>query len=634
MNLPRAARPASLLSLIVGLGVICATTLPARQAPAPAAPREAQEARPPQQPVFRSGVNLVRVDVSVTGRRGEPVGDLTLDDFEVLEDGVPQPIETIQFERLDGQPEPGSTLSLDIRSREHAEAEAARDDVRIFVIFLDDYHLERRPWITLPLRDALTHFVNRLGPTDLVAIMEPLTPLDALEFTRDRRALLSTINAFEGRMGEIFPVKSVLEEAQLTQRNIGEIRMQVTMSAMTALASYLGGLREGRKSILFVTEGPPVGPLRSDQRSYVDDVVKAAGRGNVTINVLDPRRLGEAPFGGTFVQSVLTLETGGRLIGNTNNHKGGLDKVIEDASAYYLLGYVPARTFSDGKFHRIEVKVRRSGMRVQARSGYWAPDENALTEAAARSAAPEVPGLADSLAALAGSKTGRPVDAWVGVARRDDGRTRLTVTWDRAVTPGAAPPAAARLVVEPLEREDGPALAPAETIGRVGAPGDHAEAANFDLAPGTLALRLTAYGADGNVVDRWTQPVELPAFGAAPVALATPRFLVAHSPFEYRALGNTPDPAPEASRRFRSTDRVLVDLAAYASAGANPTVTAELVGSQGAVLVNLPMPALDAGRARIEIPVRSLAQGTYVLRVRAAVGDDVVERLEAFRVVP
>jgi len=632
MRLPRAARPASLLSLVVLLWAIGAVTLPAGQTPpAPAPPQAPQE---PQRPVFRSGVNLVRVDVTVTGRRGAPVDDLTIDDFEVLEDGVPQPIETIQFERLDGQPAPDATFSLDIRSREHAEAEAARDDVRIFAIFLDDYHLDRRPWITLPLRAALTHFVNQLGPTDLVAIMEPLTPLDALEFTRDRQALLQTIKSFEGRRGEIFPVKSLAEENQLTQRNIGEIRMQVTMTAMTALASYLGGLREGRKSILFVTQGPPVSPMRGDQKYYVDDVVKAASRGNVTINVLDPRSLGAAPFGGTFVQSVLTRETGGRLIGNTNNPNAGLDQVIEDASAYYLLGYVPARTFSDGKFHRIEVKVKRSGTHVQARSGYWAPSEEAVTRAAVEAATPAVPGLADSLAGLAGSKTGRPVDAWVGVARAADGRTRLTVTWDRAVTPGAAPPAAERLEVEPLEREDGDALAPAETIARVGATGETATAAGFDLAPGTAALRLTAYDAGGDVVDRWTEPVELPAFDAAPVALATPRFLVAHSAFDFRALRTNPDPVPEASRRFRPTDRVFLDVTAYPAAGETPAVTVELLGSQGASLVTLPVPALDAGRARVELPVRSLAQGTYVVRVRATLGDQAVERLEAFRVVP
>ena len=40
--------------------------------------------------------------------------------------------------------------------------------MRLFAIFLDDYHIDKRPEITLPLRDALTKFINQLGPNDLV----------------------------------------------------------------------------------------------------------------------------------------------------------------------------------------------------------------------------------------------------------------------------------------------------------------------------------------------------------------------------------------------------------------------------------------------------------------------------------
>ena len=97
--------------------------------------------------------------------------------------------------------------------------EAAREDVRLFAIFLDDYHIDKRPDITLPLRDALTKFVNQLGPNDLVALMEPLTTLYDLKYTRSKDDLLSRIRTFEGRRGEAFPVKSAIEEAQLTQRN-------------------------------------------------------------------------------------------------------------------------------------------------------------------------------------------------------------------------------------------------------------------------------------------------------------------------------------------------------------------------------------------------------------------------------
>ena len=126
----------------------------------------------------------MRVDVTVTGRGDKPLADLTQDEFEVTEDGVPQKVEQLQFIRLTGQRPDGDETSLEIRSQAQAEAEAARDDVRVFGIFLDDYHVDKAPQITIPIRRGLTDFINSLWPSDLVAIMDPLTTLSALEFTR------------------------------------------------------------------------------------------------------------------------------------------------------------------------------------------------------------------------------------------------------------------------------------------------------------------------------------------------------------------------------------------------------------------------------------------------------------------
>src|SRR5262249_20675367 len=81
-------------------------------------------------PIFKTKINLVRVDVSVTGRHDEPVADLQAGDFDVVEDGVLQRVETLQFVRLDGSRTTDLEDSLEIRSPEHAALEAARDDVR------------------------------------------------------------------------------------------------------------------------------------------------------------------------------------------------------------------------------------------------------------------------------------------------------------------------------------------------------------------------------------------------------------------------------------------------------------------------------------------------------------------------
>ena len=100
---------------------------------------------PTVSPIFRTGINFVRVDVIVTDKNGKPVGDLKPDDFEVIEEGKPQTIETFKLVSLDG----GLMASTKeppraIRTDDDEESEAARDDVRLFAIFLDDYHVAPR----------------------------------------------------------------------------------------------------------------------------------------------------------------------------------------------------------------------------------------------------------------------------------------------------------------------------------------------------------------------------------------------------------------------------------------------------------------------------------------------------------
>ena len=144
--------------------------------------------------------------------------------------------------------------------------EAAREDVRLFAIFLDDYHIDKRPDITLPLRETLTKFIKQLGPNDLVALMDPLTTLVRPEVhARRKTTCCSGFATSRAAAARRIPVKSAIEEAQLTQRNWLELRAGVTLSALEALATQMGGLREGRKSILFFSQGPPLPPEQSQR---------------------------------------------------------------------------------------------------------------------------------------------------------------------------------------------------------------------------------------------------------------------------------------------------------------------------------------------------------------------------------
>ena len=98
------------------------------------------------------------------------------------------------------------------------------------------------------------------GPTDLVAIVDPLTPSSAIELTRDRRALADQVHRLEGRLGVYLPPRSAVEEAQLAVVNwqaerVEPFRNQVTATAIQAAAAHLGTLRDGRKTIIVISEG-------------------------------------------------------------------------------------------------------------------------------------------------------------------------------------------------------------------------------------------------------------------------------------------------------------------------------------------------------------------------------------------
>jgi VWFA-related protein len=599
--------------------LLTAGVLAQEQKPVPAEP-------PPQTPIFRAGTDLVRVDVTVMQHGDEAVTDLKPDEFEITDDGVPQTVETLKFVKVDGNRTSNFDEPLAIRSKEHALLEAAREDVRLFAIFLDDYHIDKRPEITLPLRDALTKFVNQLGPNDLVALMEPLTTLYDLKYTRSKPDLLARIRTFEGRRGETMPVKSVIEEAQLTQRNWMELRSGVTLSALKALATQMGGLRDGRKQILFFSQGPGVRPGSPNDRLMME-IDEAANRGNVTINVIDPRPLGSVGFGGDTILRRLAADTGGRAILNTNNPMEQLAGVMADTSAYYLVGYAPTRKTNDGKFHEIKVKVKRRGVRVTARRGYWSASEKELTAAAVAAATPANTFLTGALAALSDSVNTRAAVIWTGFAKADAERTRVMFAWEPNPAPNADKPA--RLEIQPVD-EAGKESMPSQVIG--GAPGELPLMASFAMTAGRHRIRFTTLTSAGEVIERWVQAQPVPDFTKSTLVLSTPKILRARSMVEMRAIEANPTASPTANTRFTGIDRVLVEIEYQALGGQTPEIKVDLLNAKGDRLQTLPTPPPADGRVRMPLPVSSLANSTYVLRIEATAGEQTSQQWIAFRI--
>ena len=299
---------------------------PPPQPPPQPAPAE-QPATDVQQPTFRTGINFVRVDAIVTDRQGAPVVDLTQGDFEVFEDGKPQTLESFRLVKIDTAT-PVETSARPLRTRQEEETAAANENARIFVFFLDDYHV--RLGNSMSARKPLAEFVRtQLSPNDLVAIMYPLTPLDAVVLTRNHESVARALEAFEGRKFNYEPRNSIeYQYAHQPTEVVERLRREVSLSALRGLSIKLGALREGRKALILVSEGftymlPPqmrnadatmpglgnpnaFNPMAGvndpnedraawlaslDLDSDLREIFDAANRNNVSIYAVDPRGL-------------------------------------------------------------------------------------------------------------------------------------------------------------------------------------------------------------------------------------------------------------------------------------------------------------------------------------------------------
>src|SRR6266542_2439942 len=230
---------------------------PPPQQPAGQQPPAQQPPDQPQPPIFRTGINFVRVDVIVSDNKtGVAVGDLKAEDFEVVEDGKAQKIEAFRLVKLDG----GTSAAIqepvrEIRTDYDEEAEAAREDVRLFAVFLDDYHVRRGA--SMAVRGQLAQFVQtQLGPSDMIGVMYPLETTSSVRMTRNHSAVERGLQQFLGRKYEYTP-KNQFEEryAYYPTEIVEKVRNQVSLSALKALIVHMGSLKEGRKALIVVSEG-------------------------------------------------------------------------------------------------------------------------------------------------------------------------------------------------------------------------------------------------------------------------------------------------------------------------------------------------------------------------------------------
>jgi VWFA-related protein len=674
-------RTGALLALVVVLALPAARAQQ-QQPPAPGAPA-APETPQGQQPTFRTGINFVRVDAIVTDGKGNPVPDLTANDFEVLEDGKPQAIESFRFIKIDGAV-PAAGVGP-IRTRADEERAAANDDARIFVFFLDDYHV--RLGNSMAARKPLVEFVqNNLGPNDLVAVMYPLAPLDSVGLTRDHQSVIRMLENFEGRKFNYEP-KNATEQryALYPAETVERIRRQVSLSALEGLSVKLGALREGRKAVIVVSEGytavlppqlrdpvasmPGMGnnarrnPLAGENSTLEDraefsgqmdvqqemqDVFAAANRSNTALYTVDPRGLATGEFdisenvgmqrSSTALRQtqdtlrVLADQTDGRAIVNRNDLAAAMKQIVADSSAYYLLGYNSSQAPQDGKFHEIRVRVKRPGAEVRARKGYWAltPDEAVRAAAPDKPTAP--PEVSRALSEMSAPARGRFVRTWVGTSRGDGGKTRVTFVWEPIpVQPGVRRDTATSVSLLAAS-PDGQQYFRGDVPQEAGANDTASRQTTFDVPPGRLQLRMGVNGSNGPI-DSDDRELTVPDLTAVEAGFATPRVYVARTARDFMMIRKDPNAVPSASREFRRTERMVVRVDTYSPGAAPMTVTARMLNRQGDKLVDIPVNSTPGQPHLIDLPLAAFAPGEYLLELSGTTaGQPPVTELIAFRV--
>ena len=655
----------------------------AQGTPQPATPPAAPPAQgQPQQPVFRTRVDSVSVDVIVTDRQGQPVKDLKAEDFEIREAGKPQTVETFRFiEIQDGLDDP--LAQRPILSMSDQQRETAREDNRLFVIFLDDYHT--RLGNAMAIRQRLASWTSQLGPHDLVAVTYPLMPINGITFTRNHDEVASMMMAFEGRKYDYTPKKAMEERySNMPPEQVERMRNDLTISALNSLCIFMGSLREGRKTILYVSEGMsntlpvgvrtrgpvtrgptggiPVDPSAMQQTTQFFDstmllsdlkrVFESAARSNTAIYTLDPRGLAPSDFGieDTVTQNVdrqmlnettdllrvIAGETDGRAIVGRNDPGPELQRMIRDNSAYYLLGYVSSAAPRDGKFHEIQVRVKRPGVEVRARKGYWAYSAEMINAASAASARPlppaDVTTALERLAAVADTGRRRLVAPWLGAERGPNSKALVTFAWELPAAPST----------DPMESVDRVSITATSVAGETlftglaekdAAAPKLAGRASFEAPPGPVTVRIVSENARGQRVDADEASIEVPDFTGTGPMITTPFVYRGRTVRDLQAVRASAAPLPVALRTFSRVERLLIRFQAYGPAGTQPTVSLKLLNSSGTSIATLPGSArTPAGYVEAEFSLSAFPPGDYLIEISAESNGEIARSLLPIRV--
>jgi VWFA-related protein len=246
----------------------------AAQATTQAAPPAAEQ--PQEMPRFRAGANLVRLDAYVS-QDGAAVTDLKPEDFELLEDNVPQKIES--FELIRPRPAAPEGSRVEPTSVRDSRMMATDPDARVFVLFMDLWHVHLEG--SYKAQNPIANLLNQMiGQDDLVGVMTPEMSASNVTLARKTKTIegilrnnwfwgererLTTPDPAENDIRMCYPTTmNTARDNDTAQQIIERRRERKTLDAMEDLIVHLEGIREERKFVIMLSEGW-IFPSRDDR---------------------------------------------------------------------------------------------------------------------------------------------------------------------------------------------------------------------------------------------------------------------------------------------------------------------------------------------------------------------------------
>ncbi len=382
----------------------------------PAAQSAAQVSNTPQGG-FTLKVNSDLVLTNVVARdakTGELVKGLTRSDFTIYENGKQQTIDTFDFESVDmAKPLNEATVSGlaagPVINGQKAVVVAKPEELRnhrLIVMFFDLTSMQPED-LERSVEAAQAFLRTKMQPADLVALVSFGDTLTVdQDFTADKNALINEVGVYNGTEGQGFAQGATANSNQVEdttgytpdESEYNDINTDRELFALRAVSQALSRIGE-KKSLLYFSGG--ISRDGIENQASLRAAVNAAVRANLSIYSVDTRGLqaigplGDASTGslrgqGAYnggallnnmnsnfdsqeVMATLSSETGGKAFLDSNDFAPAFAQVERDTSAYYAIGFHSTNPARDGKYRRLTVKIKRPGIKLEYRQGYYAP---------------------------------------------------------------------------------------------------------------------------------------------------------------------------------------------------------------------------------------------------------------------